>query len=101
MLIKQIKVGGTTYNIGINAKAPLVVSGDTLNLLLGTGLHAKDGALEVKVATGLRTTAEGIMLLVSGHDKGYNRGLTLDKGVLELKIGSGLRFNEDGSLDLA
>ena len=115
-LIKQIKVGGTTYNIGINAAAPLSVSGDDLRLNIGSGLHTLDDKLDVflsgdtlenksgiavKVTTGLATTKDGIMLLVSGYDSNYNRGFTLEKGVLELKLGSGLRFNEDGTLDLA
>lgn len=115
-LIKQIKVGGTTYNIGINADAPLSVSGDTLQLLLGSGLQTVDGNLDlflsgytlthmngiaVKVTSGLTTTSEGIALLVSGHDSRYNRGLSLDRGMLTIKLGSGLKFNSEGAIDLA
>ena len=86
-LISQIKVGDTTYDVAMKA---------------GNGIYiTRSGVVSVKVASGLKATEEGIMLLVSGHDKGYNRGLTLDKGVLDLKIGSGLRFKEDGTLDLA
>lgn len=114
-LIKQIKVGGTTYNIGINADAPLIVSGDTLQLLLGSGLKTVDGNLDlflsgdtltymngiaVKVTSGLTTTPEGIALLVSGADSMYNRGLSLDRGMLTLKLGSGLKFNDDGAIEL-
>lgn len=114
-LIKQIKVGGTTYNIGINANAPLMVSGDTLELALGSGLHALEGKLDlflsgdtlthmngiaVKVTSGLQTTPEGIALLVSGHDSMYNRGLSLDRGMLTLKLGRGLKFNSEGAIDL-
>lgn len=115
-LIKQIKVGGTTYNIGINANVPLVVSGDTLQLLLGSGLQTVDGNLDlflsgytlthmngigVKVTSGLQTTSEGIALLVSGHDSMYNRGLSFERGMLNIKLGSGLKFNADGAIDLA
>lgn len=114
-LIKQIKVGGTTYNIGINADAPLSVSGDRLHLEIGSGLETVDGKLDlflsgytlthtngiaVKVTSGLTTTAEGIALLVSGADSMYNRGLSLDRGMLTLKLGSGLKFNSDGAIDL-
>lgn len=115
-LIKQIEVGGTTYYIGVRAIAPLIYSGDSLKLSLGTGLQTEAGRLDVflsgfslehkngvavKVGSGMQATAEGITLLISGADRSYNRGLSLDRGMLTLKIGSGLRFNEDGSLDLA
>lgn len=112
-LIKQIKVGGTTYNIGINVNAPLMVSGDTLQLALGAGLHALGGKLDlflsgdtlthmngiaVKVTSGLTTTPEGISLLVSGADSNYNRGLAFERGMLKIKIGTGLMFNADGEI---
>lgn len=115
-LIKQIKVGGTTYNIGINADAPLSMSGDTLRLDIGSGLKAVGGKLDlflsgytlthmngiaVRVTSGLQTTSEGIALLVSGADSMYNRGLSLDRGMLTLKLGSGLKFNSEGAIDLA
>lgn len=114
-LIKQIKVGGTTYNIGINADAPLMVSGDTLKLALGSGLHALEGKLDlflsgdtltyangiaVKVASGLTTTPEGVALLVSGASENFSRGLAFERGMLTLKLGSGLKFNSEGAIDL-
>lgn len=110
-LIKQIKVGGTTYNIGINADAPLSVSGDTLHLNIGSGLRTFDGKLDlflsgdslthnngiaVKISSGLETTREGISLLISG-----NRGLAFERGMLTLKLGSGLKFNSEGAIVLA
>lgn len=115
-LIKQIKVGGTTYNIGINADAPLSMSGDTLRLDIGSGLKTVGGKLDlflsgdtlthnngiaVKITSGLTTTPEGLSLLVSGHDSMYDRGLSLDRGMLTLKIGTGLKFNADGEIVLA
>lgn len=115
-LISQIKVGGTTYNIGINADAPLMVSGDTLQLALGSGLHALEGKLDlflsgdtlthmngiaVKVTSGLQTTSEGISLLLSGADSMFNRGLAFERGMLKIKLGSGLKFNSEGAIDLA
>lgn len=115
-LIKQIKVGGTTYNIGINADAPLSVSGDTLHLNIGSGLRTVDGKLDlflsgdtlthmngvaVKISSGLETTPEGISLLISGADSMFNRGLSFERGMLNLKLGSGLKFNADGAIDLA
>lgn len=115
-LIKQIKVGGTTYNIGINADAPLMVSGDTLQLALGTGLHTVEGKLDlflsgdtltynngvaVKISSGLEVTRQGVSLLLSGADSMYNRGLTFERGMLDIKLGTGLKFNAEGAIDLA
>jgi hypothetical protein len=115
-LIKQIKVGGTTYNIGINADAPLSMSGDTLRLDIGSGLKALDGKLDlflsgdslthnngiaVKVGSGLTTTKEGVSLLISGANEMFNRGLAFERGMLTLKLGSGLKFNSEGAIDLA
>ena len=114
-LINKIKVGGTTYNIGINVNAPLVMTGDTIQLLVGSGFRTVGGNLDlflsgdtltyknglaVRVTSGLTTTPEGIALLVSGHDSMYNRGLSFDRGMLTLKLGSGLKFNSEGAIDL-
>lgn len=115
-LIRQIKVGGTTYNIGINTSAPLSLSGDTLSLNVGSGLEVLNGKLDVflsgwtlehknglgvRVSSGLQMTSEGVKLFVSGQDEMYNRGLSFERGMLKIKLGSGLKFNSDGAIDLA
>ena len=115
-LIKQIKVGGTTYNIGINPVSPLSMSGDNLALKLGSGLQTVDGALDlflsgysltndngisVKVSSGLEHTPQGIALMISGENEDYSRGLEFVRGMLSLKLGSGLKFNNAGEIDLA
>ena len=114
-LIRQIKVGGTTYNIGINPVAPLIMSGDNLVLKIGSGLQTVNGALDLllsgysftqqnglslRVASGLTMTSAGVSLLISGANENYSRGLAFERGMLKLKIATGLRFNEDGELEI-
>lgn len=85
-LIRQIKVGGTTYDIGVKA-------GD--GIAIGTS-----GEVKVHCSSGLRADSSGVSVLISGHDSGYRHGLEYKNDTIALKLASGLKFNDMGYIQL-
>lgn len=80
-LIKQIKVGDTTYQIGLDVDSGLVMS--------------DDGVLKLNIGSGLKIDGTG-KLFVSGLYAGLGSGLVDDYGTLEVRVTSGLNIFNDG-----
>jgi hypothetical protein len=79
-LIRQIKVGGTTYDIGVKAGDGIAIS--------------TSGAVEVRCSSGLRADASGLSVLLSGN----GHGLEFKDGAIAVKLASGLYFDSKGEI---
>lgn len=84
-LIKQIKVGGTTYDVAMRA---------------GNGIEIGISGVSVRCSSGLRADPSGLSVLISGHEDGYLHGLEYKGGAIAVKLDSGLRFNDRGYIQL-
>lgn len=99
-LIKQIKVGGETYDVGVeigsglryNSGFELFLSGDTP---LG---FSPNGELMLKVGSGLIANRYDLSVLISGYDNGFANGLEYMGNAIALKIASGLKFDSLGRI---
>lgn len=84
-LIKQVKVGGVTYEIAMKAGRGIEIT--------GTGL------VEAKLGSGLCFGSSG-EICASGVITGVGSGFMTGNGLLELNLGSGLMINDNGELDI-
>jgi hypothetical protein len=83
-LIIQIKVGGTTYDIGVKAGNGIAINAS--------------GAVEVYCGSGLRADNSGLCVLISGHSDGFRHGLQFVRDEIAIKIAPGLKFNDSGAI---
>lgn len=84
--IKQVKVGGVTYDIAITAGKGIAIS--------------TSGEVEVHCSSGLRADNSGLSVLISGQSDGYRHGLEYVGDEIAIKIASGLKFNDFGAIAL-
>lgn len=99
-LIKQIKVGGTTYDIGVVVGSGLRFNSG-LELVLSGGLgFSQRGEVVIEASSGVRVDNSGLSVLISGHDTGYKYGLEYKHNTVALKLASGLKFNDMGYIQL-
>lgn len=99
-LIKQIKVGGEIYDVGVEVGSGLRFnSGLELVLSGGLGFSQRDEVIIV-ASSGVRADGRGLSVLISGHDSGFKHGLEYKNGTIALKLASGLKFNDMGYLQL-
>ena len=85
-LIRQIKVGGNTYDVAVKAGDGIAIS--------------TSGAVEVHCSSGLRADSSGVSVLISGHSDGFRHGLEYKNDTIALKLASGLKFNDRGYIQL-
>lgn len=83
-LIRQIKVGGNTYDVAVKAGDGIAIS--------------TSGAVEVYCSSGLRADNSGLSVLISGHSDGFRHGLEYVRDEIAIKIASGLKFNDSGAI---